>query len=126
MRVDVNHKGDFNTLERYLKNAKRMKFEKILKRYAQRGVDELRLATPKDTGEAADSWYYEITQTKKGYKLSWSNSDAAGSVPLVVLLQYGHGTTGNTWVQGHDFINPALAKIMSDISADIWKEVRRG
>lgn len=127
MRLNVKHIGSFNRTEKWLaKNKRDDHFIRILKNYGQRGVSELQRATPMDTGEAAASWYYTVEQSARGYRLSWNNSKMAGNVPLVVLLQYGHGTTGGTWVPGRDFINPALVGIVDSISRDLWKEVENG
>lgn len=126
MRVLAKTRGSFKNLERYLQGQSRTerRIRSILNRYGQAGVTYLAQATPKDTGETADSWYYTVEKSKNGYKLSWRNSKAAGRVPLVVLLQYGHGTAGGTFVQGIDFINPALRPTVNKISEAIWKEVK--
>lgn len=127
MRLKVKHRGSFKNTERYLKRHRSDRWLiKLLERHGSEGVNALALATPKDTGEAASSWYYEISKTVSGYKLSFSNSDMAEQVPVVVLLQYGHGTTGGTYVQGRDFINPALKPTIDKLSESIWKEVRYG
>lgn len=124
MSIGFKHKGSFQNLERYLNRHKSLDLARILDKYGRQGVAKLSAATPKDTGEAADSWYYDVIKTREGYKLAFSNSKMAGSVPLVVLLQYGHGTTGGTFVPGNDFINPALRPVVEQLSQDLWKEVK--
>lgn len=124
MKISIKHKGNFKHTERYLKRQQSdRRIKSILERYGARGVALLAEATQKDTGEAASSWYYEVNRTRAGYSLSWNNSKMAGDTPLVVLLQYGHGTRSGSFVQGRDFINPAIKPIGETISKAIWKEV---
>lgn len=126
--INFKHKGSFNNFESYLKKIRYInnKLYRILDKYGSQGVAALSSATPQDTGEAARSWSYEITKTDTGFSLGFYNDDMAGTVPLVVLLQYGHGTRGGTYVQGRDFINPALLPIINKLAEDLWKEVKYG
>lgn len=127
MRFTLKTKGDFRKAERYLRRKKNMEIMGILYRYGMRGVSELSQATPMDTGLTAGSWYYEIEKTKRGYVLGWNNSNlTTDNTPIAILLQYGHGTGGGTYVQGTDYVNPALAAVVKNISEEIWKEVLRG
>lgn len=93
----------------------------ILYRYGQKGVEALEIYTPKDTGETATSWSYEVHD----WGISWNNDKfTSDGIPLAILIQYGHGTRNGTYVQGMDYINPALKPIFEEISNDIWKEVQ--
>lgn len=116
-------RGDFNNTEKFLEGAKKMNIRGILARHASEGVIALRSATPKDTGETADSWDYEIMSNRGGYTITWTNSNLVDGVPVVILLQYGHGTRSGTFVEGRDFINPAMRPIFERIAENIWKEV---
>lgn len=91
---------------------------------AQRGVDALRAATPVDSGITADSWSYEIRQNESGLGIYWLNDQIVQGFSVVVGLQYGHGTRTGGYVQGRDFINPALASVFDDIANNVWKEVQ--
>lgn len=82
-------------------------------------------ATPKATGKTAASWSYEIKMDKSGATLCWKNSNIVNGVPIAVILQYGHGTRNGAYVQGVDYINPALAPIFSALTDELWKEVKR-
>lgn len=124
MGIFFKHRGDFRRTKKFLR--RKFSFSRLLNEYGKRGVEALSIATPKDTGEASSSWYYNVSKTDTGYMLSWSNSKMAGGVPLVVLLQYGHGTRGGTYVPGQDFINPALLPVINRLSEDLWKEVLNG
>lgn len=122
----ISSRGSWKTeswLQRMLKDDTLPKLDD----YARRGVEALSAATPTDTGESANSWYYEISKTGRGVKIEWKNYKMAGdtSTPVVILLQYGHGTGTGGFVQGHDFINPAIKPIMDQIAADVWKAVTR-
>jgi hypothetical protein len=89
------------------------------------GVQALRISTPKDSGITADSWGYKIVNSKESIAIIWFNSEDAGSVPLAVLLQYGHGTRNGGYVQGRDYINPALRPIFDSIAEDAWAEITK-
>ncbi len=92
---------------------------------AQRGLQALQAATPKDSGVTAESWSYEIRQNESGIEIVWKNSAIVKGFPIVIGLQYGHGTGTGGYVQGRDFINPALKSIFDDIATKVWKEVQR-
>lgn len=121
----VKHIGNFNKTERFLANARRLEIKKVLEKYAKTGVAALSGATPVDTGETASMWSYEIAVTRSGYSINWTNSNVVDGVPIVVLLQYGHGTGSGAYIQGRDFINPAISPIMDAIAENLWKEVQK-
>lgn len=98
-------------------------YESILARYGQQGVEALVAATPIDSGETASNWTYEIKKAKGKISVGWYNNHREGGVPVVVLIQYGHATGNGGFVQGRDFINPALQPIFDDIANKIWAEV---
>ena len=124
MGIKVRHKGNFNKTTRFLMSMKERKFLKNLEKYGRVGVDALRDATPKRTGLTADSWDYEIHWTKGTYTIAWTNSNMAErGMPVAILIQYGHGTHNGGYVQGIDYINPALAPVFDKIANDAWKEV---
>lgn len=87
------------------------------------GVNALSSATPMDTGETAGAWDYRITIEDHRAKIEWTNSHMAGRVPVAILIQYGHATRGGTFVQGRDYINPAMEPIFQNIADKIWEEV---
>lgn len=96
----------------------------VLDKYGKMGVEALAAATPKDTGKTAESWSYEIIRTPNFVKLVWSNSSTTyDGIPIVVLLHYGHATGSGGYVEGRDFINPALKPIMDDLVKKVWKGV---
>lgn len=92
---------------------------------AQRGVDALRAATPRLTGITAESWSYEIVEASGTITIWWLNSHQENGFPVAIGLQYGHGTGTGGWVQGYDYINPALQRIFDEIAESVWKEVTR-
>jgi len=125
MRVIFSHKGSFANTEKLLNSTKRNDFNRILKVYGEAGVTALASATPVDTGETSGAWDYRIKKRRNGYSLEWYNTVMAGDTPLVILLQYGHATRSGTYVQGRDFINPAMKPILDRLAEDIWKEVTK-
>ena len=119
-------KGDFEKLIKYLmKNSKRDFFlDMVLERYAKEGVSALASATPKRTGKTAASWGYEIEKGEGWCKIIWTNSNLGnGWCPIALLLQYGHGTGTGGYVQGRDYINPAVRPTFDKMANAVWKEV---
>lgn len=121
--IIIKQHGDFHNLESFLGRAKHVNYYQILERYAQAGVEALAQATPVDTGLTADSWGYKITQSGSSYAISWTNSNVVKGVPIAIVLQYGHGTRNGGYVEGRDYINPALKSIFDKMASDAWKEV---
>lgn len=121
--ITIKNTGLHSKTEKWLTDKQKLKIREILQRYGSIGVKELAAATPVDTGKTAASWSYEIRVTKKGYSISWSNSEKEGKTPVVILLQYGHMANGS-YVAGRDFINPTIRPILDKIANDIWTEVK--
>lgn len=121
--IYFNQKGDFSNVLKYLNGLKGRRYREILEKYAKEGVEALRSNTPVDSGVTAESWGYEIVTTKKGFSIIWTNSKVVDSVPVVILLQYGHATRSGSFVEGRDFINPAMKPIFDRIAESLWKEV---
>lgn len=121
--IRVRQKGSFGKTENFLNRVAHINYLAILNRYGKEGVDALAAATPVDTGKTAASWYYEIVGTNGAYKIFWSNSNVVDGVPIAILIQYGHGTKNGGYVQGHDYLNPALKGIFERIANAAWKEV---
>lgn len=122
--IEFESSGSFNNTESFLK---RMlsgdPILSVLNKYGQKGVSALQAATPVDTDVTASSWSYEVGKEGGGYFIAWKNSHMVAGTPLVILLQYGHGTGTGGYVEGRDFINPAIQPIFDQIAADVWKEV---
>lgn len=122
--VTISQKGDFKKTEKFLKKAFGRNYMSVLQKYGQRGVHALSAATPKDTGHTAASWSYKITQDSESITIEWHNSHIEkGYANIAILLQYGHGTRNGGYVQGRDYINPAMKKVFDDMADAAWKEV---
>lgn len=122
--VGFHQKGDFKKTEEMLKKALGKKYRSILEKYAQQGVSALSAATPKDTGYTAACWSYEIVEDSNGLSINWHNDHMEkGYANIAILLQYGHGTRNGGYVQGRDYINPAIRPIFDKIANEAWKEV---
>ena len=122
--ITFKEKGDLKATTMFLDKCLAPFNMGIFDKYGQRGVEALRAASPIETGRMAHSWYYTVERSAEGAKIIWSNSDIEGGYNVAILVQYGHGTRGGTYVQGKDFINPALAPIFEQIKNDIFKEVQ--
>ena len=123
--ITLKQKGNFSKLNRYLERVKEAAKISILDKYGQAGVEALSSATPSDTGLTASSWYYKIERTKTSAAIQFLNSNINDGVPIAVIIQYGHGTGTGGWVEGRDYINPAIQPIFDEIANEAWKEVTK-
>lgn len=119
-------RGNLNITDKYLKKISKPWYLDVLTKYGEEGVKALQAATPVDTGKTAASWNYIIEKTNEGFSLSWINtnlSEGDHGAPVVVLLYYGHVTKQGGYVEGRDFISPAIQPIFDKIATDAWKEM---
>ena len=123
--ITFKHKGDFSNLTRFLERAKEVVHIGDLDKYGRAGVEALASATPVDSGETANSWYYEIMNSNGSAKITFNNSNIQNGVPIAIILQYGHGTGTGGWVEGRDYINPAIQPIFDEIANNAWREVTK-
>lgn len=123
--ISFRHRGDFSKTIRYLGNVKKAVRLSDLDRFGREGVAALASATPIDSGLTASSWYYEIKHKNGVVTISFCNSNIQNGVPIAIILQYGHGTGTGGWVEGRDYINPAIQPIFDKIANDAWREVTR-
>ena len=123
--ISFRHKGDFSKFSRYLERAKNVVRAGDLNKYGRQGVAALASATPVDSGETANSWSYEIERTNESISIQFYNSNIQNGVPIAIIIQYGHGTGTGGWVQGRDYINPAIRPLFDKIANDMWREVTR-
>ena len=121
--IVFKQKGDFSKVTKYLEKTKKGINIRSLDKYGQAGVAALASNTPTKTGLTANSWYYEIENKNGRAKISFCNSNIQNGVPIAIILQYGHGTRNGGWVQGRDYINPAIQPIFDEITKTAWKEV---
>lgn len=117
--------GDFAKLTAYLKNAEKAIKPGMLEKFGSQGVAALASATPVDTGLTANSWNYEIESSKGSAKISFYNSHVNKGVPIAIILQFGHGTRNGGWVEGRDYINPAIQPVFDRIADEAWREVTK-
>lgn len=122
--IRFGHRGNFKHTEQFFKQAQKISYMDILRKYGQAGVDALSSATPKETGVTAKSWSYEIVPSKRGYSIFWNNSNVQDGVNIALILQYGHGTGTGGYVRGIDYVNPALRPIFTAMANDAWEEVK--
>lgn len=123
--ITFKHKGDFSKLTSFLERKKNLNHKGLLDKYGRAGVSALVSATPVDTGLTASSWYYEITNKDGVATITFNNGNIQNGVSIAIILQYGHGTRTGGWVQGRDYINPAVQPIFDQIVNDAWKEVTK-
>ena len=121
--ISFRQKGDFSKLTKYLEKASKAAKISDLDRFGREGVAALASATPVDSGLTASSWYYLIERRNGSATISFHNSNIQNGIPIAIILQYGHGTRNGGWVQGRDYINPAIQPIFDKIADSAWKEV---
>ena len=121
--ISFRHKGDFSKADQYLEKLRESVKLGVLDKYGRAGVAALSSATPVDTGLTANSWCYEIENKNGSAKITFCNSNIQNGVPIAIILQYGHGTGTGGWVQGRDYINPAIQPIFDQMTKEVWKEV---
>ena len=121
--ISFRQKGDFAKLTRYLVKTKGVMKKIDLDKYGKAGVAALESATPVDTGLTAKSWYYEIVRGNGTASITFYNSNIHKGIPIAIILQYGHGTGTGGWVEGRDYINPAIQPIFDELAENAWREV---
>lgn len=119
----VESKGNFKRTEKFLNTMRSGDIFQSLDKYAKQGVSALARATPSESGLAANSWGYEIERTKSSVSITWTNYDIENGFPVAIMLQYGYGTGTGGYVQGRDYINPAIKPIFDKIAVSVWKAV---
>ena len=123
MKISFSSKGDFSKTIKFLNKVKNVKINNILSKYGKIGVNALSQATPKDSGVTSRSWNYKIEVNNDNASIVWYNTNVVKGVNIAVILQYGHGTRNGGWVEGRDYINPAMKPVFDKIADQVWKEV---
>lgn len=123
--ISFRQKGDFSKLTRYLERVKEAARLGVLDKYGREGVAALSSATPVDSGETANSWSYKIEHNNGSASIAFYNSHNNNGFPVAIMLQYGHGTGTGGWVEGRDYINPAIQPVFDKIASEAWEEVTK-
>jgi hypothetical protein len=122
--ISITSRGEFTNFKRFTEKILRGEIFSELSRFGEEGVNALSKATPVRTGLTAASWQYRIVKDRQGYRIEWYNTNTVmGNTPIVILIQYGHGTRNGGYVAGRDFINPAMRPIFDKIAENVWKKV---
>ena len=122
--LKITRQGNNNVISAYLKKIKNINWKSILNKYGAEGVKRLSEYTPIDTGKTASSWGYEVQKYGDLYKLIFFNNNVVDHVNIACVLQFGHVTNNGGWVEGQDYINPALKPILEKLNDDIWREIQ--
>lgn len=122
--ISLTSRGSFNNIDAFLARMKARNIFDALGVYGQLGCDALASATPTDSGLTADSWTYKVKASRGVYSIVWHNTNLVSGIPVAILLQYGHATGTGGWVEGLDYINPALKPIFDKIANDVWEKVK--
>lgn len=126
MGIEVDSIGKFENTFKWLNDMSNRSYIRQLDQYGRRGVDILSASTPMDSGQTAASWSYDIQQSTSGVTINWYNSNINDGVNIAIIIQYGHGTGTGGYVQGRDYINPALRPIFDKLSEEVRRVVTNG
>lgn len=121
--IRISSKGDYKRATRYFESLMHTDPESIFRKYGEAGVAALAAATPVDTGATADSWSYEVKRGRNSTSIHFNNSNVNDGVNVAIILQYGHATRRGAYVEGIDYVNPAISRIFDKIAKDLWTEV---
>ena len=123
--IGFRQKGDFSKLTGYFEKVREAVKIVNLDKYGREGIAVLSSATPVDTGKTASSWYYKIENKNVRAKLLFCNENVQNGVPIAIIIQYGHATNNGGWVEGRDYINPAIRPIFDQLAINAWREVTK-
>lgn len=121
--ITVRSRGSFRNTDRFFNRMRKMEIMRALAQYGEEGRNALANATPVRSGLTADSWTYDIVRNRSTYTIVWRNTNMAGNTPVAILLQYGHATGTGGYVQGLDYINPAIRPVFDKIADEVWRVV---
>ena len=125
MPIRVKVHGSFDNSRSWLQRLREEKYLRVLDAAGRAGVAALESETPKDTGATSSQWRYEIVRNQNGVSVHWTNDSLGdGWYPVAIGLQYGHGTGTGGWVEGQDYINPAMRPIFETIANNVSKEIQ--
>ena len=124
--ITVNSGGSFDNIDKFINAMKREDAFRFLDAFGRQGVEALANSTPVDTGITSNSWDYEIQKSKGRYSIVWTNDNTIDGVPVAIFIQYGHATKNGGWVEGRDFINPAIRPLFDKIAQQVWERVKNG
>lgn len=124
MKVNITSSGNFSNLERWATKMSTEDFTSVLKSAAQLGKSEFIKNTPVESGKSANAWDYKIEKTSTGASLEYSNSNVTkNGVPVVILINYGHGTGTGGYIRPIPFIQNVVKSIEEQISKDVEKRI---
>jgi len=123
--ITFRHKGDFSKTEKFFHVLLNREYLNVLERYGRAGVSALASATPKDSGETAASWTYEISHDRIRSSITFVNTNIQNGVNIAIILQYGHGTRHGGYVAGRDYVNPAIQPVFDKMADEAWREIVR-
>lgn len=123
--ITIESHGEWLPTKNWLARMTKLDLALIMNQFGKEGVEALSRATPSKSGLTSKSWNYEVTRNGESWKITWTNSNVNNGVNIAVILQYGHGTRNGGYVQGRDYINPAIRPVFDKIAKKAWKEVTK-
>lgn len=123
--LKIKSKGNWDRTDKFFRKSVRITKIENIALIAEKCIERLKEETPKDSGITSNSWGYEIDTSKNRKTLTITNSNIQNGIKVVLLIEFGHATTGGTWVEGKNFVGPVTQEIYNSILSDTWKEMKR-
>ena len=126
MGVYFKHTGDLSKTEKMFKQAISKDWQQLMDHYGRIGCDALAANTPVDTGKTASSWTYKTIRTPFSITLQFHNTNVIRGVNIALILQFGRGVPTGGFIEGRDYINPAISPLFDQMVINAWREVTGG
>lgn len=123
MEIIIESKGEWKNTRKFLKFIQTWEVKHILEKYAEEGLRSLTDATPSESGKTAECWDYEVEASASSGAIHWTNTNINDGVNIALIIQYGHGLRQGGYVEGTDYINPAIKPVFEALAEEAWKEV---
>lgn len=123
--IQIKATGNFDKSFSYFRRLLQLKDKNKFEEFGRKGLEALKAATPIDSGKTAESWNYSVSVDRKGATITWYNNNVNDGFNVAIGIQYGHGTNNGGYVQGRDYINPAIRPVFDELAGDLWREVTK-
>ena len=122
--IKTKQKGSFKKTKSFLTNLSNIFDNTLSEKYGKRGIELLAEFTPKDTGKTAESWVYEVDNTRNGFVLHFYNTNIQNGTPVAIILNDGHLSKEGQWIPGSNYIEDAINELYNEIAKDIRRRFK--
>ena len=128
MDINIDVIGSFDNTREWLNRLAQDDMTiQTMEQMGQAGVDALRNNTPKDTGQTAAGWGYDLKVGRKESELSWYNHahpHVSGNMARMIYTGYGNRTGG--YIPPRDYITPSMSPIYQDAINRVVEAIMNG